>query len=502
MKGKNTLAKLLPVLLILGAFFFISEMFKEKERTSFAVDREAFIVVDSEEELKERLGREVQYFDPEMFKLMEKHNLITEIENVNIPVVEEQREFRIESLYNQGLGLFMTYSLDVLPNDESPDDIPYFEFDRLKLTADGEDPLELGVGRHGGFQDQHWQSDGVVFQNRIYRRVVYEPDWNEKVLKTLSSWVNSKEMDNFDHINEAIMKISKIELQEVELVKKGNAGGEKFALQDIALDYQMKSQDPLLESVSVNKSTNLGNGRSITYTDFETRLHQKRLYFEMNSPLELNEVYYKYGKIEGQSSVRKDADGRQYIEIYHDPYNGDLGPDEPTISLLSGSYPTDEELTFTITKDEFQKFRAKMEQDENVYEINRDLGVVNTIDFELVKLEINPNGPHQDNYGFFLKVDPEHEYDRHIYFQSYERYLETIKEHPEAEMHFRGQPMMEVKDQDGNPVRADQHYSDESGHFYGFEPHSFDEIEELNIRIFNLPMYVDFAENEVSLGSE
>ncbi len=496
MKGKNTLAKILPVLLILGAFFFISEKFKEKERTSFAVDREEFVVVDTEEQLKARLATELSNFDPQMFELLEKHDLITKIESVNVPIVEEQREFRIESLYNRGLSLIITYSLDVLPNDKNPDDIPHFEFDRLIATAEGEEPLELAVGTHGGHQDYHWQRDGVVYNNRIYRRVFFEHDWDENILKTLSSWADTKDKENFDHIERAIMKISKIELQEAELEKKRNTSNEKFALQDITIDYQMQSQDPLLATFAINETADLGEGRSITYTDVENRLHQKRLYFEMNSPFEFNEVYYEYARMQGQTIIHEDADGRKFFSVYQDPQ---FETNDLAISLLSGSYPTKEEIKFTITKEDFNRFREKIEQDQDVYEINRDLGKVNTMDFELVKLERNPHGPNRNNYGFFLKVDSNNDYDRHLYFQNYQRYKEIIKEHPEAELHMRNEPFMEVTDQNGNLIPSDHHYSDESGQFFGIEQPAFESIEELNIRIFNLPMYVDFSENEVSL---
>ncbi|MCF6137274.1 hypothetical protein [Pseudalkalibacillus berkeleyi] len=498
MKGKQTLKKIIPVLLILIAFVFISEKFKEKERTTFAVNREKFVVVDTEKQLKERLANELRYFEPQMFELLEKHDLISKIESVNIPVVEAQREFRIESLYNRGLSLIITYSLDVLPNDEIPDDIPHFEFDRLKVTADGEEPLELSMGSQERYQDYQWKSEGVVYKNRIYRRAVFEHDQNREILKTLSKWVNSKDKENLYHIDQAIMKISNIELQEASLVKQ-NSSNEKFQLENIAIDYKMKSHDPLLESFSINKSANLGDGKTITYSDIEFRLHQKRLYFELNTPVEFNKVHYKYGKMQGQSSIQQDTDGRRFISVYQNPV---FDTDDTTISLLSGSYPTNEEIKFTITKGDFQKFREKIAQDENVYEINRDLGNVNSMDFELVKLERNPHGPNQNNYGFFIKVDPKHEYESHLYFQHYKRYTEIIEEHPEAEIHMRNEPFIDVTDQDGNTIQSDHNYSDDSGQFFGIEQHSFENIEELNIRLFNLPVFVEFSDNHVSLKTE
>lgn len=499
MKGKNTLAKILPVLLILVAFFFVSEQFKEKERTSFAVDREEFVVVDTEEQLKARLATESQDIDPEMLELVEKHNLMTTIDSVNIPVVEEQREFRIESLFNQGLRLFITYSLEVLPNDKDPDAIPHFQFDRLKVTADGQDPLEISMREGHDYQNYHYRNDGIVYKNRIYRRVIVQEDWNEDTMRTLASWVKGSQAENFDHIDQAIMKISKIELQDVELVKKRKNGEEKFALDDISIDYNMKSWNPLLDTRTINKTVQLGNGNSITYTEFENRLQQRRLYFEMETPHDFAEIHYEVGTMDSYSHLQKDAEGRQYIDIHRFPRSES---EESTISLVAATYPTEEEIEFLITEKEFMAFRTVLQENKDSHDINRDVGSINGINFKLVRLERNNNGPNQHNYGFFLNMDNDRRHGPNIHFQNYQRFLETIKDHPEAEVYMKSQPFIDVQDQDGTRIRSDHYYSDDTGQFFGLDNHDFEKIKELKVRLFNLPMEVKFSENEVLLKSE
>jgi hypothetical protein len=435
--------------------------------------------------------------DPEMIKLLEKHGFLKQLNGISIPVIEEQRDLQIESLWNQGLSLMLTYSLNVLPSDQKPDEIPYFKFDRLKVTAEGEEPLEIPIMSTDQQSMYNWPNEGVVLDNRIYRRVWIHPEWDENIMKKMSGWMDEKESgEAYDFMDQAVLKINKVAFEEAELVVKGEEQDRSIAVDDIALDYQMQSWDPLLDTIQMDKTVQLGGGESITYKNYEIHLHQQRLYFDMESESEYSKLTYKVNGMTNQSRILEDEDGNRYITIHYYP---GIQKEKLSFSLLDGSYPTNKELKFSITEDQLNAFRNGLEQKENVYEINQDLGTINGIAFKLLRLEKTDQGPSHLNYGYALEIDSGEDFGLNMRFRNYGNFLKHRGEMVDYEHTIETEPFFEITDQTGEQIYSDYGFSQGKGRFFGLEVDQFEHVKELNVRYFNLPMKVKFQENEIEL---
>ncbi|WP_408006167.1 hypothetical protein ACJROX_15765 [Pseudalkalibacillus sp. A8] len=507
MKGKSKYIKIIPVILILIAFIFITDKFQEKERSSFAVDKEKFDVAENESELKEKLSKIVPNYNPEEFELIDKYDLMTEIDDVEVNILEEQRKFRVDSVWNEDMRLLVTYSLDLSPFDEDPEDIPFLKVNRLAYHLDGKEPFELAVGSRNQPGATFWHHDGVVYKNRLYRRTWLEPEFSEKKHQEFSKWIGVQQAHTYNA--EAITNINKFELGDIQLIQKTKNNSEKsYAIDDLYVNYDFKSWNPLLEKKPINETVTLRKDSKITFTDFEMRLHFSQLNVDLDSPYEFTRLNYKYNDHIDFAPLQSGPDGQRFIGLPHYQQMNFLDTEEINLKILGGSFPTDEELSHAITPEDLKEFRNQIEAGSDSIEINREIGQVNGIEFKLTKLGKNVHGPREYEYGFFISIKANKEM-QNLHLNNYTEFLEFRKENPDTPFYGEAQAFYEVTDQNGKSVKSRGEYShwiesDEDRfaqeQYFGIEKEDFDQLDEINIRLLNIPRYIEFDENELTVN--
>ncbi len=452
MKAKSKYIKLVTLILILIAFIFITDKFQEKERSSFAVDQEKFDVAKTESELKEKLGNMLPNYNPEQFELIEKYDLMTHFDDIEINLLEEQRKFRIDSVWNEDMRLLVTYSLDLSPFDENPEDIPFLKVDRMAYHADGKEPFELAVGSRNQPGSNYWHHDGVVYKNRIYRRTWLEPEFNEQTHQEFFKWIGGQKANMYN--GEAITNINKFELGDIQLTQRSKSGNEKsIAIDDLSVNYDFKSQNPLLEKRVINKTFKLSEDTKITFTDFELRLNFSQLNVDLDSPYEFTRLNYQYNDHIDFAPLQPGPNGQWSIGLSHYQRMNFSDTEEINLKLLGGSFPTDKELTHTVTIEDLNKFRDHVKEGSDSLEINREIGKVNGIEFKLTKLGKNVHRPGEYEHGFFILTKANKEI-QNLHFNNYTEYQEFLKDNPDIPFYGEDQAFFEVTDQNNKPVMS------------------------------------------------
>ncbi|WP_221564735.1 hypothetical protein [Alkalihalobacillus sp. TS-13] len=506
MKGKNKFIKIIPVALIVVAFLFITDKFQEKERTSFAVDEEVFNVAKTQSELEEKLNQSVRNYDPQQLQLIEKYDLMTEIKDVEVNILEERRTFKIHSVWNEDMRLLVTYSLDLSPFDEKPEEIPYLSLDRLTYHADGQEPFEVAVGNRnhpGGF---YLPNDGVVYENRIYHRLWIEPEFNEKLFQDFSEWLDAEQKHTYN--TEAVSKINKIELGDIELIQKTENDSERsIAMEDLSFDYPFQSWNPILEKKPINQTVKLADDVEITFTDLEMRLNFSQLNVEIDSPYEFNRLNYQYDENKDFAPIQTRPDGQQFLGLPHFQSLNFVNTEELKLKVLGATYSTTEELSHKLTSGDLQRFRESDNKGNKSEEINRKIGTVNGIEFNLTKMEKDQIGPGANdfNYGFVLSIKADKEL-QGLHFTNYTEYQNRLEEMPDIAQYRIGEAFYELMDQDNKPILSQQGYSQgvhsdgeiyEQQQFFGMKKEDFERLEEMKIRLFQIPKYIEFEDNEL-----
>ncbi|WP_221564733.1 hypothetical protein [Alkalihalobacillus sp. TS-13] len=486
---KNRLVKIFPVVLIMIAFFVISEKFQERERKAFSVDEEKFRLAESEADLRKQLRFEVDMPDYGIQQRVEEYNLVTQVDDVNVPIMEKRRDFRIHSVFNQHLGLLITYSFNLLPGDEEPSDIPYLLLDRLTYFAKDKEPLEIPVQNPIELYASNWRNDGIVYGNRLYRRVFIEPGF-PTLENDWTAWSFS-----------AIEKIQKVELGDIHFVKKNKPEDRPIYIDDITLKSNFIGENTVLDTSDLEETLQLNETVSIHFKRLETLLYSQRLYIDINSKddTRLRTLIYELNGHPDTAIIEKDEDGNQFLAL---PIFEENMTDRFEFKILSAEIPSEKELTFKITKEELTAYRKR--DVDTIHNINRTLGVVNGTEFTLHTLRPSGNGLDSGTIGFELKKTNPENY-RSSFITDYTSIAEEMESYPaEERYHLEGHPFIQVTDQGGEVIRVMDLYGhgvEDNVHiqYFGIEKETFKQVEELNVRIWNISKFLNTEEQELNI---
>ncbi|MCF6136520.1 hypothetical protein [Pseudalkalibacillus berkeleyi] len=486
MKSKKYI-KVIAILLVVIAFLFISDRFMKEEKTSFKVDPEQFEIAQSKEELNHLLINHVRYNKDQLFKIT-RYDLMTDIEDVEIPLIDEQRDLRIESIWNNHLELIITYSFNMLPSDRSPESIPYLRVNGGSLHPDGKDPITLDFQNHVQPGGKFWPNDGVVLENRMYRRALLVPSIDNEVFEKMSEWIG--ESKSHEKIYEALDLIHQVDLKGVELVTKQEGGEQSKSVQDIPIEYRFMSHDAILETIELNQTAQLDEQSTITYTKFEKRLKESRIYLSIDSNKPLSSLKYKVNGLRGFDRIYKDENGESYIKAPQFRYQrGNDG--EFKLSILSGFYASEDELNFTISKGDLEP----IQNGQNEREFKHDLGEINNVHFKFDEIRRVKGRFGDMDILFYFNVEIMDGFDRDLNFRIYRDGEQQVDPYYEEREIY---PFIEVKDENNNGVTLGLLPPGEGTQLFGMTEEDFQKVEELNFRLFNIPQQVDFEENEVT----
>ncbi|WLD91506.1 hypothetical protein [Alkalihalobacillus sp. AL-G] len=496
MKNNNAV-KAIFALVIVVVFFLISENFQEKERASLAVDSEKFNVVDTKEELEEKLMRGVPFYNPEDLKMIKKYKLMTELEDMVVPVLEENRTIRLEKVWEENFGFIVTYSLNLLPEDKGPESIPYLTMDRISLKAEGKDPLELGIEMRSD-SEYEWVNRGIVFEDRIYRTIWVETNGNGQIFETLNKWVEEDEA--LKSMDDAIHTIDQVSFEDIELVHIGeNSSRKKTQIQNLTFNMQLGKSNQVLQSIKLNKTVDLGNGIQVLYKRLDMRLRHSQMYLEfVNQHPPFSEITFKMNDYEHGGGFGTDEDGE--VSLYL-PNMHELLGNEFDLQLISGIVPANNEVKFTITKKDLDGFKTLIEKDEsNTLQIDRPVGKHGENEFFLSSLVRQP----YDSIGFELGIRSEASHQR-IWFRDYARHQEELEGIPEEHReHYLDSPFIEVTDDNGDPLMVTENHGSSSTssmmtQYHGYNEEQFLQAEEIHVRLFNIPDQISFSENKIHI---
>ncbi|WP_257350455.1 hypothetical protein [Pseudalkalibacillus decolorationis] len=494
MRGKKGL-KVFLVITMIAVFFLISEWFKHNEETSFAVDTDAFNVVESKEALEKKLIAGMKFYDSETLKKVYEHDFATDLDHVEVSILESNRKLRIEKVWEDNLGFLVTYSLNLLPDDKKPGSVPYLSMNRISLQAKGKDPLELGIDVSISNSPYRWVSEGIVYENRLYRMIWIDTKKTEQTNQTLTNWV--KDEDQLKSTEDAIRLIEDVSFEEIELV---HITKEKSAtkVDDITFHMDLGKRNKVLKSIKLNKKVDIGSGNHVLFKRLDVYLKNSRLYLEFPNQSEtFQKITFKINDYVHTSGLLQNGNGEFYLIVPNmEPIAGD---NKLNIQLINGINPSEKEIKFTITAKELHSFK-KVVKDKaanpiaNTTQLLIDHKVGNYGENEFVLKKLVKKGR---TVGYELYVNNKNKRYVDIWFMTKEQKEKIPKKYRAG-----NQPMLEVTDRNGTPLKIEKNYglSTKRGKslYYGFKAKQFKQTDEIHVKLLNIPEIQTFSKNQIT----
>ncbi|WLD91505.1 hypothetical protein [Alkalihalobacillus sp. AL-G] len=495
MKQKKQTVRALVIILVVIGFFYISERFHEKEQTSLAVNEEVFQVADSLDEMRELQLSNMDRYQADQLRRVYRYNLINEFENIEIPVMELNRDLKIHESWNDMFSFYLLYSVNILPGDDKPDSIPSLNFKGFTLHNDSEESIRLDIDHllHGqnGFSKL---SKGVVYNGRLYRSLWIHPRVNEITFEKLFEWTDVKE-PTFSNMNKVFQQVEKISFNNVMLVDSSKS---ETQIKEISLKMNFTSGKDPIAKIPVNKTIEYGDSQSIHFTELIVGLRYRRLYFEASEE-KLMQLYSNINGMSRDYMVQQDENGKTFIHL---PENLNKPTDEYVLKLKNTVVHSDKELLTTITSKELEAFKTKLAEAQITakHEIDREIGTVDQQTYLLHQIKTNAHGSEGVTLGFELKVEwPQQQVHlMDLRFQDYTGYQKHNEDHIKIRNYYP-YSFIEVSDHNGKPIEIIDRYQYDNTSFFGLEKEVFKDLREINIRLFHLPKRLSFSENEITI---
>ncbi|WP_257350456.1 hypothetical protein [Pseudalkalibacillus decolorationis] len=494
MKKKKQGVRFIAIILVVIGFFYIAERFQENGKSAVSVNEEVFEVAKSKDELHKILLGYMDDYQAHILKSVYHYNLMDSFEEEKITVMELNRDVQFHEMWNDNFSFYLLYSMNLLPGDEKPDEIPSLNFEGLTLHNDKEKAIRLDVQHllHGqnGFTEL---SEGVVLDGRLYRALWFSPQLNEMVMEKFLGWIEDKEkgMFNFD---EAFAQVDSVAINDAKLVDGSERG---IVIEDIPLNVDFSSQTKPLASVPINKTIQLENNTAIEIKKLIFGLNYQRLYFEANpSQNNLNKFQVMLNKTFHELIIAEDEEGRTFVHL---PFDPSQQLSQYNIEFKKAVFHSEKELTTVIKQPELEAFKKKMtEKQDLTLPFDRKIGSVGGTDYTLYQLAMSPQGLGQNYVGIEIKVEQESDHSYGVNFQDYTRYQEQLKQHPSFEQTYPFS-FFELTDQEGEPIPTEEQFGRNGVDVLGLNKDQFMNLNEINIRLFQLPESLHIEENEVKI---
>lgn len=336
------------------AFILLGNQFQQKVVQSIEVNEENFDVVDSYEKVKlySRLGPASR---GDLLKTAYDHNLIHSFEGKEVKVLGSNRTVQIHQVWNQSLDIYMLYSVNLLPDDEKPADVPYVTLDQVILHNDSNQDTRLTVDLN---KLDPYLNQGFVFNNRLFR----------------STWMKtSLDDDSHSSLNRIFKDTKQVSLDNLQLVTKDNA--EEANIDHLTLNMELTDLDEPLEAYPINKEVQLTSQSTIKLKRLELGLMRNKLYIDIGENKEqIRQLVYYINDQEERGKIQTDDEGEQFLFVRDNIANQEI----MKVQFIEATLPIDDELTYHLDDETMKDYKQFLKNNQNStqFEINQEIGKI------------------------------------------------------------------------------------------------------------------------------
>ncbi|WLD91507.1 hypothetical protein [Alkalihalobacillus sp. AL-G] len=481
--------------IILAAFFLISEFVQQKEITTFDVDEEVFKLVDSQAELQKFIPVTSISGIPNYYNLVQAYQLYTSYDDQTFQVPGTRRTLKINQIWNYGSDIFIHYSMNMLPRDDDPETMPYVFFKEMTLH-NGNEKLQMNIQDPDPLQYHHWQNDGVVFERNIHRILHVKPKMNQKIYSTLLEWSGG---ETNPHLMEraGITEVERLTIENVQLITlKEDELQEKKEITSITLPVSFINRSTALEKIPLDQVIQTNETYTLTLKRYEMSFIDDRLYFQVSPSIpEGSELFFiRDGVIYNQTRVQMNKNGETFINIYP-PHRKEK---QIEMEMQSFEILDRNQLEFTITEQDLAAYRSLVQKSGKSvsYSVDRNIGKVNHISFDLMNLRGNISNSDDANFTFELMFTAKGDLDTHFRFDGY--FQGENSRDPSTHKY----PVIEVYNEKGERLQIDTRagYKNVDGkvvQVFDVKNEAIQNANELKVKLYNIPKILPFKKNKI-----
>ncbi|MCA0989064.1 hypothetical protein [Guptibacillus algicola] len=481
---KKNIPKLLVVLVVFAGFLLYMN-WSQNEQPTFQVSEE-FQQVDTEKELMDEITSKLTRSE-----LATDYELFTDVDYEKI-LMEDRRALRIEKAwFRQGI-LQLIYSIDLRQEDKKISDVPYLMFEDLTLKAGGKNH-KLNLTK----QETNWLVKGNVHNYRLFRGVNIRLTGSE---------------GNFEEIKKVMENdtIDQIVIDQPEMIHGSYEN--KKTLEPMEIDVSLSTNpNEELESIALNQSTTLSDGRTIDWEALTLSIDNTKLSFQLkNTDRPLQGLKLRITKPNGEvfedqvsvgSSKEKghyEVNIREFQEFPHE-----FSIEVTALEFMEEGTP----MTYTISKETIEQGLAL--DKGNSQSIEKKIGSKNGmgIFFEGLSNNNTYGGPNQDVLGISVGIEDAADKQFNTWFNYVTEGMQNLKynvtgESDSAVYHYMRGPLIEITDQNGSIIEP--HGSslspspDKEVQNILIDREAFRNASEINLKISHFPLYESVESEKVT----
>ncbi|MCF6137273.1 hypothetical protein [Pseudalkalibacillus berkeleyi] len=462
------------------AFIILGNQFQQRVVQSIEVNEDNFDVVDSYEKVKlySRLGPASR---GDLLKTAYDHNLIHSFEEKEVKVLGSNRTIQIHQVWNQSLNIYVLYSVNLLPEDEKPVDVPYVTLDQVILHNDSNQDTRLKVDVN---KLDPYLNQGFVFNNRLYR----------------STWIKTSLDDDSHSSRTKIFKDTKqVSLENLQLVTKESA--EAANIDRLTLNMELTDLDEPLEVYPLNKEIQLTSQTTVMLKRVEVGLTRNKLYISLGENKEqMRELVYYINDQGERGKIQTDDEGEQFLYVRDHIVN------QPSmkVQFTEATLPIDDELKYHLNDETMKDYKQFLKNDQNSsqYELNEEIGTSkNDESYTIENLDVSRLENGSEAVSLNMKVSG----DSHVLLPNwmidYSKYLKLDQDDPYKTL-YQSLVFLEVTNSQGEKVDIlnINGYRNMQGLMgvIQIEKDVFQQQDELTFRFFNfseqIPLYSESVE--------
>jgi len=325
--------------------------YREFKNSHFAVDKKAFNVKDSMNEVFADI-----YKTNPLLKNVFKYGIAVNV-NKEVPIVGEGRTLRIEKAWLSSGGIYLLYSLDVLKKDQSVNDIPALQIKNVIFHRDNGPDFTMSV--------IHDQADQILIIKDTYNYRLYQQYMENLDFRNMS-FSSEEERDQFmdDYVNH----IRSVTLDGVKLVK----GNQEVAVDDIRFPASFNIDKYLIKTIPVHQTIS-ANGLTFQLENYQQYFDHGELNYKVETEESTSTIWVSADiKIKGRPKnyIQEDVDDPAlfYIDGFS-LYFPDIEGDAIVIKPNEYGYVEKKPIHIHIDKNHLRDFENNTEKGIKVSDI-------------------------------------------------------------------------------------------------------------------------------------
>ncbi|WP_349410666.1 hypothetical protein [Pseudalkalibacillus sp. SCS-8] len=465
--------KALPVIIVIVLFILLGQQLLKEEQTSFAVDEEAFTVFDTYEEIL----MYSRFSSDHYWALLEKareYNLIHRFEDKVFPLNQTHRTIQIHEVWNADNDFYLLYSINLLPKDENPSDVPYITMSDITVHNAEDQQASLYIPYQKD-KDMFRNRDGLVYDNRFYRSLWIRSEIDGSFYTSIHEW------EGIDYKNKPIdyrwvNAVEKVTFDNLILT----APQTDIQMDPIQLDMTLTDMDEPLEVIELGNEVTLMPGTSIKLERIEYGLRNTKLYVELgDNEQEIRHLSFMVNSMAWDSFIETDENGDSYLNLWNELSNFD----QSNILFTEALVPEEKELTYQLTEQDMNAYKEMLQNGETtMMKLEKEFGTLDDkLTFKASHLD-TMTSPEREEIVLAVDIEGDAQSRYRSWFTNYE----NIRNDPERFKNRNNLSYIEVTDETGTPVDSVRIMGHGRQTKFRFSKQDFMEKKELHFRFFHL----------------